>query len=42
LHLITRANLILTQVRLFKDVDLEMLEYTTFDGWSRLEPQYAA
>jgi hypothetical protein len=42
LHLIPSARLMLFQVRLFKDIDLEKLEYTTFDGWSRLEPQYGA
>jgi hypothetical protein len=42
LHWIPNANLVTFQVRLFKDIDLEKLEYTTFDGWSRLEPQYGA
>jgi hypothetical protein len=28
------------QARLFKNVDLDKLEYTTFDGWNQLEPAY--
>lgn len=28
------------QVRLFRDVDLDAAEYTTFDGRNRLEPAY--
>lgn len=29
------------QARLIKGIDLDELEYTTFDGWGRLEPQYS-
>ena len=41
LHLFACADMVYLQARLFKNIDLEKLEYTTFDGWSRLGPSYS-
>jgi hypothetical protein len=30
------------QARLFKNIKLDKLEYTTFDGWNKLGPAYDA
>lgn len=41
LHLLACADMVYLQARLFRNIDLEKLEYTTFDGWSRLGPAYS-